>query len=189
MYSPKRNYLTLIQLLQKEAEKHDSFVTVLLDIDHFHQVRPDLTPDERLQLFYEMLTSAFVEAVHYLGRDEFAVLLPNRRLEDVFLELGAVKMRAESDLQITFSAGIADYPRQGNDLTEFLRILEESVFQSKVEGRNRITIATEPKMKLKSNYYTLTQLNRLSKLSEKLNRTEASLLRESLDELIRKYEG
>ena len=41
-------------------------------------------------------------------------------------------------------------------------------------------------MVLKSNYYTRPALDRLSKLAGRLNRTEASLLREALDDLIQK---
>jgi len=44
-------------------------------------------------------------------------------------------------------------------------------------------------MVLKSNYYPKSQLERLAKLSAALGRTEASLLREALDDLIEKYRG
>lgn len=42
-------------------------------------------------------------------------------------------------------------------------------------------------MVLKSNYYSRANLDRLSKLSAVSGRTEASLLRESLDDLVEKY--
>jgi predicted DNA-binding protein len=42
-------------------------------------------------------------------------------------------------------------------------------------------------MTLKSNYYPKAGLERLAKLSNALNRTEASLLREALDSLLGKY--
>jgi len=44
-------------------------------------------------------------------------------------------------------------------------------------------------MVLKSNYYPKSQLERLSKLAAALERTEASLLREALDELVEKHRG
>ena len=49
-----------------------------------------------------------------------------------------------------------------------------------------MAIYVEEKMVLKSNYYSRASLARLSKLAGRLNRTEASLLREALDDLIRK---
>ena len=45
----------------------------------------------------------------------------------------------------------------------------------------RVAIAVEEKMVLKSSYYTKAALRRLSKLSERTQRTDASHLREALD--------
>ena len=42
-------------------------------------------------------------------------------------------------------------------------------------------------MTLKSSYYSKGQLDRLSKLSAATDRTEASLLREAVDDLLVKY--
>ena len=50
-------------------------------------------------------------------------------------------------------------------------------------------IYVESKMVLKSNYYSKSQLDRLAKLSGALGRTEASLLREAVDDLIEKNRG
>ena len=45
----------------------------------------------------------------------------------------------------------------------------------------------EEKMVLKSNYYSKANLQRLAKLSAASDRTEASLLREALDDLLDKH--
>jgi len=45
----------------------------------------------------------------------------------------------------------------------------------------------EEKMVLKSNYYSKANLERLTKLSSATDRTEASLLREALDDLLDKH--
>jgi diguanylate cyclase len=42
-------------------------------------------------------------------------------------------------------------------------------------------------MVLKSSYFTKTQLNRLSELFKSNDRTEASFLREALDDLFKKH--
>ena len=49
-----------------------------------------------------------------------------------------------------------------------------------------MAIWIEEKMVLKSNYYSRAALDRLAKLAGKLERTEASLLREALDDLFAK---
>ncbi len=50
-----------------------------------------------------------------------------------------------------------------------------------------MAIFVESKMTLKSNYYPKASLEKLAKLSSSLARTEASLLREALDDLFGKY--
>lgn len=67
-------------------------------------------------------------------------------------------------------------------------MLEESLHRSKNISRNNISLASDSKMKMKSNYYTLAQTDRLFHLSKHLGRSEASLLREALDIILRKYE-
>ena len=59
--------------------------------------------------------------------------------------------------------------------------------RAKREGRGRVAIYVDEKMTLKSNYYSRANLDRLSKLSGATSRTEASLLREALDDLFQKY--
>ena len=64
---------------------------------------------------------------------------------------------------------------------------DQALARAKREGRSRVAIFVEEKMTLKSNYYSRATLDRLAKLSGKTGRTEASLLREGLDDLLAKY--
>ena len=68
-----------------------------------------------------------------------------------------------------------------------MRAADEALFRAKREGRGRVAIYVEDKMTLKSNYYSKAALERLAKLSRATGRTEASLLREALDDLLVKY--
>ena len=54
------------------------------------------------------------------------------------------------------------------------------------DGRDRVAMYVEEKMVLKSNYCK-ANLQRLAKLSAASDRTEASLLREALDDLLDKH--
>jgi predicted DNA-binding protein len=58
---------------------------------------------------------------------------------------------------------------------------------AKREGAGRGVIYVERKMTMKSNYYSRAMLDRLAKLSAATSRTEASLLREALDDLLAKH--
>jgi hypothetical protein len=50
-----------------------------------------------------------------------------------------------------------------------------------------VAIYVEDRMTLKSNYYPKAQLARLAKAADRLGRTEASLLREGLGDVLTKY--
>ncbi len=52
-----------------------------------------------------------------------------------------------------------------------------------------MALYVEEKMVLKSNYYQRASLDRLSRLAETTSRTEASILREALEEILQKYRG
>jgi hypothetical protein len=59
--------------------------------------------------------------------------------------------------------------------------------RGKREGGGRVAIYVEEKMVLKSNYYPRADLDRLARISAATDRTEASLLREALDDLFQKH--
>ena len=77
-------------------------------------------------------------------------------------------------------------PPHAEGTADLFRCANEALACGKREGGGRVAIYVEEKMVLKSNYYTRPALDRLSKLAGRLNRTEASLLREALDDLIQK---
>jgi hypothetical protein len=82
---------------------------------------------------------------------------------------------------------VAANPPHGATSEELWRAAGEALMRAKRDGRDRIAIHVEEKMTLKSNYYSRANLERLAKLSSSTDRTEASLLREALDDLLYKY--
>ncbi|MGZ0049312.1 diguanylate cyclase domain-containing protein [Brevibacillus gelatini] len=188
MYSQSRNYDLFVSALSHHVNQQTSFVAALLDIDYFLRNLNNPTLDEYLKKIYECIKEVIPEKVIYLGRDEFAIITTTMRMEELFLSLSLANKKLKETMNISFSGGIAEYPKHGEDIIELLRQLEETLFVAKETSRNQILFADEKKMKLKSNYYTVVQLERLSRLSRETNRSEASLLRESLDDLLRKYE-
>jgi predicted signal transduction protein with EAL and GGDEF domain len=88
---------------------------------------------------------------------------------------------------MSVSLGVAANPPHGTSAELLWQAVGQALMRAKRDGGDRIAIYVEEKMILKSNYYSRANLERLAKLSTATDRTEASLLREALDDLIEKF--
>jgi len=187
-------------LLQAAAEEDEPISLAFIDIDHFLQINKvhgHVGGDEVLEGLANILNQQAGEdtVIARYGGDEFALLFPGLVREQAFLILERIRAIVEEQdtfgsvsTQITITAGIASYPIDGNSESEILRKADQALYRAKVTGRNMVRLAYEEKMAPKTSHYTLTQLERLSKLAKKEGVGEAVLLREALDDLIIKYE-
>jgi hypothetical protein len=57
---------------------------------------------------------------------------------------------ASVPLRVTIRGGLAIHPTHGQSTTELLRATDEAVYESKREGRNRVTLASAPGGKFES---------------------------------------
>ena len=172
----------------------------VLDLDHFKVLNDQLghTEGDRVLKVVERLLSGSLPSGSVVGRiggDEYAVILPETAAETALILFDEVirHFQIHRDPQwprgLGLSVGLAARPAHASEYAELYRAADEALLRAKREGRSRACIYVESKMVLKSNYYPKSQLERLAKLSAALGRTEASLLREALDDLIEKYRG
>ncbi len=184
--------------LQKLLSDERDFVLAMLDVDSFMSVNTEFgynVGDDVLiktaEHFRKLVTDG-VELYRY-GGDEFALLFPNAEKEEVFLK--TEKARSEYSVVLpngaaqTVSIGIAAAPDDAATPNEIVRKAEGAMFRAKTGGRNRVCLAREEKMVTKTAHYTVEQLKRLTKISQREGIGEAILLREALDALIKKYDG
>jgi diguanylate cyclase len=134
-------------------------------------------------------------SVARLGGDEFAVVLPGTSaeiavvlLEEIRGHLAGMAIEGVADV-VTASVGVAANPPHGTTADDLYRAAGEALMRAKRDGRDRVAMYVEEKMVLKSNYYSKANLERLAKLSSASDRTEASLLREALDDLLDKHKN
>jgi diguanylate cyclase (GGDEF)-like protein len=119
-----------------------------------------------------------------IGGDEWAFAFPGRSPEDALVLLEPVRR----DLKpLTGSIGIAGLPHHATEPDELFQAAKEAVQRAKRDGGGRSAIYVEEKMVLKSNYYPRGQLARLASLADRLERTEASFLREALTQILERY--
>jgi len=131
-----------------------------------------------------------------IGGDEFALLAPGVPLEQAFLR--AEKLRADLNAALakavpkghtcTATIGVANAPRDAKQPEQLMRKADLALYAAKEQGGNAVGLTPGDDMVLRSSYYSVAQLGRLRALAEREKKKEAVLLREALDDLLRKYE-
>ncbi len=183
-----------------DAQNGESTVAVAVtDLDHFAEINESLgrdAGDAVLRSFERTLSGSLPKGavVARVGGDEYAAVVPGYSAESAVILFEEIRSHFSSrepapnvDRRVGVSAGIASRPPHATTAGELLRAAHDALMRAKREGRSRIAIYVEEKMTLKSNYYSRASLERLSKLSGATGRTEASLLREALDDLFEKH--
>jgi len=179
------------------------FSVVTCDIDNLNNINTihgnaigDEVINKILSIFNNNLSET--DLISRSG-DEFTLLLVKKGAERSFMDLEEIRRYLSDNtfdlksstktenINITLSFGVASYPRDSKNVIDLLRVADSGLFRAKKLGKNRICLSEAESMVLKSSYFTKTQLNRLSELSRSNDRTEASLLREALDGLFKKY--
>jgi diguanylate cyclase len=170
----------------------------LVDLDDFKRVNDELghaVGDRVLERMARTLVGSLPEdvVVARMGGDEFAVLLPGRSAESALILFEEIRGHlathplTETGRPATISVGVAARPPHGATFDELLRAADHAMYRAKSEGRDRVAIYVDEKMVMKSNYYDRAALARLAKLADNTGRTEASLLREGLDDLFQQH--
>lgn len=174
---------------------------ILFDLDHFLQLLDSIGSEQGQQLLGLVLdelnnTLDTARIVSY-GRDEMLVLVQVASIEDAIVRAETARQRisakvrtygGEQTLAVGCSAGLALFPTHAQDAIGLIGKAEEGLYCAKRAGRNCTKLPAQESMVLKSNYYSIIQLERLTNLARQTNRTEASLLREALDRFLRNYD-
>lgn len=200
---------TFLKVFEEEITKADGEETCVslafADLDQFGKLNDEhgaAIGDEVIKSIARHLADAISGKgrVFRYGGEEFAVVLPGMEKEGAFLVMESVRSAfdrmnehvfvadgKEVRLNVTFSVGLATYPDDGAREQEIVRKADEALYRAKESGRNRVSLSREEKMVTKTSHYTQGQLERLSRLAKREGVGEAVLLREALDDLLRKY--
>jgi len=144
----------LTHLLGLARRQHTPFSLVVLDVDHFKQVNDRFghaTGDDVLRRFSAILRHSFrdEDVVARWGGEEFVVGMYAMGSGDAVTRLYRVldTVRHEpfahngQSFQVTFSAGVAEFPRHGLDLQSLYHASDEALYTAKDAGRARVFAA------------------------------------------------
>lgn len=192
------NIITSLQEIL-DSGRDNTLAVALFDLDGFHACcRPRGYRHESLYLSTVMthiirqLPSSALTFL--LPRDSFVSLLLGSDVDLPAVEAARAAAAATSfqlgdiHYQLGASAGVAVFPRDGSTAIDLMRAAEVALDSAKRNGRGRTQLYGGEKMVLKTSYFLPSQLRRLNEMSRSLNKSEAFLLREALDDILRKYD-
>lgn len=124
---------------------------VMIDIDHFKRINDrfgHLVGDDVLAQVARCLIANLraTDIVFRYGGEEFLVIMPTPDLAHARERMGDVRRRLAcaslptrgGTLHVTFSAGMARWPDDGDTLDALLRVADAALYVAKRDGRNRL---------------------------------------------------
>lgn len=143
------------EYIKKEAiramRQNQKFTVIGLDLDHLKQINDTYGHnygDIAIKTIAEVLKSnaRSIDIAARMGGEEFNLILPAVDIEGGCIAAERIRKAIESvELEkighITASLGVATYPDQSDDLEELLELTDQAMYESKRNGRNRVTIA------------------------------------------------
>lgn len=141
--------------LHRAKRKKRPLAVVFLDLDHFKKFNDtfghdagDLVLKEMAEVFRKHFRSD--DIICRYGGEEFAVILPESSAKDAMKRASALRAgvkkislrnRGRVLDTVTISVGIAAFPDHGQTTDELLHTADKCLYQSKAEGRDRVTVA------------------------------------------------
>jgi len=193
----------LTAIWKESRERPEQQVTLLLlDIDNLHQlntVHGREAGDRAINAATGELSRAAKREGWTLGRiggDEFALVAPGLTVEAAFLRADGLRRDIDGAFakvlargqRCAVSIGVANIPRDAKSPEELMRKADLALYAAKEQGGDTVGLTPAEDMVLKSSYYSAAQLARLKALAERKQSKEAVLLREALEDVLRKYD-
>jgi diguanylate cyclase (GGDEF)-like protein len=191
----------MAQSWKRSREKGEPVAVLLLDLDGLHELNQIHGHDDGDRVINATIASLAKTArsegwlLGRFGGDEFALFAPKMTTEAAFLraetvrrEVDAAIAKASPRAKCTVSIGVASSPRDAKSPDDLMRKADLALYAAKDQGGAAVALTPSDDMVLKSSYYSTAQLGRLKALAERQKKKEAVLLREALDDLLRKHE-
>jgi diguanylate cyclase (GGDEF)-like protein len=153
-------YLLKIEIQRSKRFKRD-FGLVMVDLDYFKKINDTyghLAGDFILSTVSDIMKDSFRDSdiLARYGGEEFALLLTESKKDGIIKSLERFKMKIQNKefiyddkyMKITVSIGVAFYPKDTLDDKELLKFADMALYNSKRNGRNRISIYKDDKKEI-----------------------------------------
>lgn len=145
--------------LKKEAlranRQNTKFSVIGLDLDFLKQINDNYGHnygDIAIKTIAEVIknNARSIDVPARIGGEEFNILLPGIDSEGAMIAAERIRKAIETEElpvigKITASLGVATYLEQTDDIDELLELADHAMYQSKHDGRNRVTLAKPTK--------------------------------------------
>ncbi|MBC3874247.1 diguanylate cyclase [Undibacterium flavidum] len=144
----------LMKELARAKRENYSLSLIMLDLDFFKRVNDTYghaVGDQVLITLSKHLRAHARESdiVCRYGGEEFLVAMPHMTPEQAFRKIDSLRqiiaqtpvMYGSIPISITISAGVASFPENGDDIDALLRLADNAMYQSKHDGRNRVSLS------------------------------------------------
>lgn len=150
-----RRYLdeVLPRELARSKRAGNHLAVIMVDLDHFKKVNDQYghaAGDEVLKAMAGLMIKDVRESdlVCRYGGEEFVAIMPNMSADQALDRIESWRQTAEGmsvvcgdrNVTVTLSAGIAAFPEHADSVDLLLACADEMLYQSKREGRNRISV-------------------------------------------------
>jgi len=137
--------------VMKDLTNNDiPFSLILLDIDHFKKVNDTyghLIGDEVIKFLVMVMTDLMREGdmCFRYGGEEFCIIVPYSDEEVAGNIAERLRQKMEQSISpagiaVTLSLGVSAFPKHASSPSELVKLADKALYQSKREGRNRVTI-------------------------------------------------
>lgn len=147
------------ECIKKETTRanrqNQKFSIIGLDLDYLKQINDKYGHnygDIAIKTIADVLkkNARSIDVAARIGGEEFNIILPGIDSEGAMIAAERIRKAIESqDIpvigRITASLGVATYFEQTDDVDELLELADHAMYQSKHDGRNRVTLAKPTK--------------------------------------------
>ena len=143
------------EFIKKEAiranRQNQQFTVIGIDLDHLKQINDVYGHnygDIAIKAIAEVLKSSCrsIDVAARMGGEEFNLILPGVDSQGGMVVAERIRRAIESVSldkigHITASLGVATYMEHSDDVDELLEVVDHTMYESKRNGRNRVTLA------------------------------------------------